>query len=117
LYNCLLPLEPSRWAELPAEEITPKALHYTAGRRKWNAGCTVEALPAFMGHADVETTWAWVKELQTGEQQNGAGYQSRRRKRGGTIGNSNAGVLTRYLAEMLRTEGLGEQIPTRGVVR
>ncbi len=52
------------WAGLPAEEITPKALRYTAGARKWKAACTLEELRDFMGHTDVDVTRKFVRRLE-----------------------------------------------------
>jgi hypothetical protein len=105
------------WAGLPAKEITPKALRYTAGVRKWQAGASVEELQELLGHAEVESTRAWLKEVRAGQGARGAAYHSQRRMRGGSLGNSNADVLKRYLIEMLTTEGLGGRVQTRGDLR
>lgn len=105
------------WAGLAATEITPKALRYTAGRRKWKSGCSLAELGRFLGHSDVETTRLWVKSLEAGAGQKGAAYRSKRRKRGAKPGNSNADVLSRYLVNMLTTEGLDETIQPSGSVQ
>ena len=49
------------WAGLPADEITPKTLRYTAARRRWEQGWTLKELTEFLGYTDVETTRRLVK--------------------------------------------------------
>jgi integrase len=106
----------ARWAGLPAEEITPKALRYTAAAIKLREGRSVEQIREELGHSEVSVTQALVKALQAENAQKRASYHSQRRTCGGTIGNDNAAVLQRYLAEVLATDGLGEPIPTSGLV-
>lgn len=53
----------ARWAGLAAEEITPKALRYTAAARKLSKGCSLEELSKFMGHSDGDVTRVWVREV------------------------------------------------------
>lgn len=105
------------WAGLPAKEITPKALRYTAGVRKWQAGGSVEELQELLGHAEVESTRRWIEEFRSGNGMRKAAYRSQRRKQGARIGNSNADVLKRYLIEMMTTEGLSGRVQTRGDLR
>ena len=53
----------ARWAGLAADEISPKALRYTAAVRKWNSGCDLDTLREFMGFTNVDPARVLVKKL------------------------------------------------------
>jgi hypothetical protein len=99
------------WAGLPAKEITPKTLRYTAAANLLEGGCSLEELKEFMGHTDIDVTRAFVNGIEKCKQQGwgSRSYLSKRRSVGAQPGNRNAGGLEQYLAAA-KADGVFEEL-------
>jgi site-specific recombinase XerD len=97
------------WAGLEAEEITPKALRYTAASNLLRKGCRLEELKEFMGHTDLDVTRVFLKGIEGSERRVAKGEKRvESSEKGEARGESGSANCDLGITESERREARGE---------